>query len=157
MGGEALAVHREAGWWPAHADAYGADVRARVERSQALSADDLDAAAVLRQQLRADVDALLDDVDVLLLPVASCGPSRTASPDEQPDGAGPLRSAVLRGRCWRTCAACRRAPSGRRRRRRAAARRAGRGRPGGRRARARRRRRPVAPAARVTRCKAVTA
>jgi aspartyl-tRNA(Asn)/glutamyl-tRNA(Gln) amidotransferase subunit A len=95
MGGEALAWHRGTGRWPASAQQYGADVRGRLERSQALTPDDLAQAASLREQLRAEVDALFEEVDLLLLPVAGCGPSRTAAPDDRPDGGGPLRSAVL--------------------------------------------------------------
>jgi aspartyl-tRNA(Asn)/glutamyl-tRNA(Gln) amidotransferase subunit A len=95
MGGEALAQHRESGWWPEHAALYGADVRARLERSQALTREQLGAAARQREQLRQAVDQLWEAVDLLLLPVASCGPSRTASPDQRPDSGGPLRSAVL--------------------------------------------------------------
>jgi aspartyl-tRNA(Asn)/glutamyl-tRNA(Gln) amidotransferase subunit A len=95
MGGEALAEHRRSGRWPEHAALYGDDVRSRLERSEWLSVSDLAAAAELRQQLRAHVDALFDRVDLLLLPVVSCGPSRTDAPDVRPDGAGPLRGAVL--------------------------------------------------------------
>ena len=95
MGAEALAVHRARGWWPEHRDRYGADVRARAQRSEALTAEQQDEAARLRAELRRRVDELFRRVDVLLLPVASCGPSRTTSPDERPDGGGPLRSAVL--------------------------------------------------------------
>jgi aspartyl-tRNA(Asn)/glutamyl-tRNA(Gln) amidotransferase subunit A len=49
----------------------------------------------VREELRRRTDDLLAGVDVLLLPVASCAPSRTSAPDERPDGGGPLRSAVL--------------------------------------------------------------
>jgi aspartyl-tRNA(Asn)/glutamyl-tRNA(Gln) amidotransferase subunit A len=95
MGDEALEVHRSRGWWPEHADLYGADVRGRVERSQALTPEQRAGAAAMREELRRRTDDLLAGVDVLLLPVASCAPSRTSAPDERPDGGGPLRSAVL--------------------------------------------------------------
>jgi aspartyl-tRNA(Asn)/glutamyl-tRNA(Gln) amidotransferase subunit A len=95
MGGEAVAYHRGSGRWPEHAALYGADVRARLERSQALTREQLETAAGLRDALRQEVDRLWTTVDLLLLPVASCGPSRTAAPDERPDDGGPLRSAVL--------------------------------------------------------------
>jgi aspartyl-tRNA(Asn)/glutamyl-tRNA(Gln) amidotransferase subunit A len=95
MGGEALAEHRAAGRWPQHAALYGADVRARLERCEQLSAADLAEAAALRTELRHRTAALFARLDLLLLPVASCGPSRTTSPDDRPDGGGSLRGAVL--------------------------------------------------------------
>ena len=95
QGAEGLAVHRERGWWPAHADDYGADVRARLEASERLTEDDVRAAREERARVRAAADALLADVDVLVLPVAACGSSRTQAPDDRPDGRGPLRDAVL--------------------------------------------------------------
>jgi len=95
MGVEALQVHRSRGWWPAHGDAYGTDVRGRLERSAQITSAQRAEAAVLRAELCRRTDALLSDVDLLLLPVASCGPSRTGAPDERPDDAGPLRAAVL--------------------------------------------------------------
>jgi aspartyl-tRNA(Asn)/glutamyl-tRNA(Gln) amidotransferase subunit A len=95
QGPEALAWHRATGRWPEHADAYGQDVRGRLELCEALTAEQVSAAGQDRLQLRADVARLFEDVDVLLLPVASCGPSRTASPEDRPDGRGPLRGAVM--------------------------------------------------------------
>jgi Asp-tRNA(Asn)/Glu-tRNA(Gln) amidotransferase A subunit family amidase len=95
MGAEAAQWHRDTGRWPQHADAYGSDVRARLERSTQLTAEQVADATAARGELRRHLDLLFDDVDVLLLPVASCGPSRTTAPDERPDDAGPLRSAVL--------------------------------------------------------------
>lgn len=95
QGREAVEVHRRAGWWPARSDAYGADVRARVEASEALTDEQAERAGRERAALRAAVDRLFDDVDLLVLPVAACGPSRTEAPDERPDGAGLLRDAVL--------------------------------------------------------------
>jgi Asp-tRNA(Asn)/Glu-tRNA(Gln) amidotransferase A subunit family amidase len=93
MGSEALAVHRARGWWPARADHYGDDVRARLEAAAALTAGQVAAAQEERRRLRGLLDAL--PVDVLVLPVAACGPSRTVAPDDRPDGAGLLRDAVL--------------------------------------------------------------
>jgi Asp-tRNA(Asn)/Glu-tRNA(Gln) amidotransferase A subunit family amidase len=95
QGAEALAWHRATGRWPRSADDYGQDVRSRLERCEQLTAAQVEAAARDRVRLRTDVDRLFEEVDLLLLPVASCGPSRTASPDDRPDGSGPLRSAVL--------------------------------------------------------------
>ena len=95
QGAEAVAVHRDAGWWPDGAERYGADVRYRVEASERMEPAVVAAAAGERADLRAAVTALLDDVDVLVLPVATSGPSRTEAPDDRPGGAGPLRDAVL--------------------------------------------------------------
>lgn len=95
MGSEALAEHRAAGRWPAHADLYGADVRGRLERCEQMTAADVAEAGAARTALRQAVDELFSSVDLLLLPVASCGPSLTETPDDRPDGNGPLRSAVL--------------------------------------------------------------
>jgi aspartyl-tRNA(Asn)/glutamyl-tRNA(Gln) amidotransferase subunit A len=95
QGAEALAVHRAAGWWPQRRDDYGADVRERVLASERLTEEQVSDARREREVLRAAAASLLDDLDVLVLPVAACGPSRTASPDDQPDGGEPLRGAVL--------------------------------------------------------------
>ena len=95
QGSEAVAWHRATGRWPQHADAYGADVRNRLERSAQLTEADVERARRDREQLRADTARLFEDVDLLLLPVAACGPSRTDAPDDRPDDGAPLRSAVL--------------------------------------------------------------
>jgi aspartyl-tRNA(Asn)/glutamyl-tRNA(Gln) amidotransferase subunit A len=95
QGAEALAWHRATGRWPARADAYGADVRGRLELSVQRTDDDVARARAAREDLRRQVHALLADVDALLLPVAACGPSRTSAPDDRPDDGAPLRGAVL--------------------------------------------------------------
>jgi Asp-tRNA(Asn)/Glu-tRNA(Gln) amidotransferase A subunit family amidase len=95
QGAEALAVHRASGRWPEHTSAYGADVRFRLERAASASEAEVAEARVLRGDLRDAVDALFEDLDLLVLPVAGCGPSRTDDPDRRPDGDGPLRDAVL--------------------------------------------------------------
>ncbi|MFP5220003.1 MAG: amidase [Actinomycetes bacterium] len=95
QGPEALQVHRRAGWWPAGADRYGEDVRRRIQASERIDAESVAAAQRARDDLRRATAALLDDLDVLVLPVATCGPSWTERPDDRPDGAGLLRDAVL--------------------------------------------------------------
>lgn len=95
QGAEAAAVHAGSGRWPAHRDRYGADVRARLERSLRLAPEEVAAARAQRERLRAQVDALFERVDLLLLPVAACGPSRTDDPDRCPHAPTPLRDAVL--------------------------------------------------------------
>ncbi len=94
---EALAWHRGTGRWPAHADAYGADVRGRLERCEALREDELAEGRSLRGELRRQVAALFEQVDLVLLPVTDAGPPRAVEPDvvRRVDGAGPLRDAVL--------------------------------------------------------------
>ena len=91
--GEALAWHRASGRWPAHADAYGPDVRSFLEAADRADPDRLAAAQSLREQLRARITDLFGDVDVLFLPVAGCGPPTTAAPTRS--ALGPLRDAVL--------------------------------------------------------------
>ena len=95
QGAEAVDVHTARGWWPAHGDEYGADVRARVAWSAGLSAAERAAGARDRTRTVAELDALLAGVDVLLLLVAATGPSTVQRPDARPDGRGPLRAAVL--------------------------------------------------------------
>jgi aspartyl-tRNA(Asn)/glutamyl-tRNA(Gln) amidotransferase subunit A len=78
---EALRWHRETGRWPRYADRYGPDVRARLAASEAMPAAVLDEAQALRSQLRSAMARLFERVDLLLLPVASTGPSMADEPD----------------------------------------------------------------------------
>lgn len=77
---EALTVHRDIlRTWPDRRDDYGADVATRLvlaERSRPPA--DLD---LQRERLRDRYLEALADVDVLVLPVAACGPSTVAAPD----------------------------------------------------------------------------
>lgn len=75
-------------------DAGGVLVCDVAERAEQLTPERLTDAVSARAELRRQAAVLFDDVDVLLLPVAACGPSRTNAPDERPDGGGALRSAV---------------------------------------------------------------
>lgn len=95
QGAEALAWHRATGRWPQHAQAYGDDVRSLLERCEQLSEAQVRDARAARQRLREAFRALFGEVDVLLLPVAGCGPARRSDPASTPDGSGPLRAAVL--------------------------------------------------------------
>ena len=95
QGVEAAAVHRATGRWPAFRASYGADVRARVEWADALTDAEVAAARRERDHLRAAAEHAFAAVDLLVLPVAACGPSRTSAPDDRPDGRGPVRDAVL--------------------------------------------------------------
>ena len=93
--GEALAWHAGTGRWPASRDLYGADVRASLDAAVAGGEEQVAAAAVLRAELRREAAALFEDVDVLLLPVATSGPSTRAQPTLQPGTDRLLRRAVL--------------------------------------------------------------
>lgn len=95
QGAEALAWHRSTGRWPTHAEAYGDDVRALLQRCEGLTPEVVQAAQAEREELRRRLADLFREVDVLLAPVAACGPSTTAEPNSRPGGGGPLREAVL--------------------------------------------------------------
>lgn len=95
QGAEALAWHRSTGRWPQHAAAYGDDVRALLERCEQLTAEQREQALQEREALREAFRVLFTEVDLLLVPVAGCGPSRTADPGTAPGGGGPLRAQVL--------------------------------------------------------------
>ncbi len=91
--GEALAWHRGTGRWPSHAADYGEDVRGRLARCEQVTPEQRLAAAELRAELRRQLAAVFEQVDLLLLPVATTGPSPTATPDLVETG--DLRAAVL--------------------------------------------------------------
>lgn len=95
--GEALEWHRSTGHWPASKDCYGADVRQHLEAAEALPAREAAETAALRTELRHGIDALFDSVDLLLMPVAGCGPSWVDDPNliEIEGQQIPLRDAVL--------------------------------------------------------------
>lgn len=90
---EALAWHRDTGRWPAHAQAYGSDVRGHLERADAAGPERAAGAREMRVALRAAAAELFTEVDVLLLPVAGSGPPTTADPTTTPFG--PVREAVF--------------------------------------------------------------
>lgn len=99
QGREALDWHRATGRWPRYANVYGDDVRARLSACEAMSAEELAAADALRVQLRQAMERVFERVELLMLPVASCGPSTVAAPNSvvrQVVGQhGDLRVAVL--------------------------------------------------------------
>ena len=94
---EALAVHRAMGTWPAQADRYGADVRARFEHAETVTDEEAAAAYALRARLIDEETTRLADLDAVVLPVAPCGPSRIDDPDHVVvDGTRvPLRDVVM--------------------------------------------------------------
>jgi aspartyl-tRNA(Asn)/glutamyl-tRNA(Gln) amidotransferase subunit A len=71
---EALAVHRQAGLWPARREEYGDDVRGRLEGAESVTLDDQVAARIEREHLRVRLDRLFGTVDLLLMPVSPSPP-----------------------------------------------------------------------------------
>jgi aspartyl-tRNA(Asn)/glutamyl-tRNA(Gln) amidotransferase subunit A len=71
---EALHGHVQRGLYPAHADAYGDDVRGRLEAATAVTLSDYLAAAAERQRIRAAFARLFSEADLLLTPVAGGSP-----------------------------------------------------------------------------------
>jgi aspartyl-tRNA(Asn)/glutamyl-tRNA(Gln) amidotransferase subunit A len=65
---EALIVHEDAGWYPARADDYGPETVAAHRFAEKLSAATLLRSSRKLDALKADWEAVLADVDVLLLP-----------------------------------------------------------------------------------------
>jgi aspartyl-tRNA(Asn)/glutamyl-tRNA(Gln) amidotransferase subunit A len=73
---EALFTHRSRGLYPEHADAYGDDVRGRLEAAGGVTLSDYLAAAAERQRIRASFARLFEEADVLLTPVGGGSPCR---------------------------------------------------------------------------------
>ncbi len=123
---EALAWHRSTGRWPRHRELYGSDVRGHLERCEAQTSAQTEQGRRLRERLRAETAALFTTIDLLLLPVAGCGPPTTAEPDtadaRRAPGPGPRRRPAVDGAGQPVRAAGLRGP-GRARRRRSARRR----------------------------------
>jgi aspartyl-tRNA(Asn)/glutamyl-tRNA(Gln) amidotransferase subunit A len=71
---EALFTHVHRGLYPARADAYGADVRGRLEAATGVTISDYLAAAAERQRIRAAFARLFEKADVLLTPVGGGSP-----------------------------------------------------------------------------------
>jgi amidase len=68
--------------------ALGSDVQARLEAAGAIGADRVAQAEDVRERFRAEVDAALEDFDVLVLPTMPCYPLRL---DQAGDAAAALR------------------------------------------------------------------
>lgn len=75
---EALATHRDAGLWPARAGDYTPSVRERLELAEAVGAGEVAEARARLDGLRAHMDAVFAEVDLVRSPVASTGPPRHA-------------------------------------------------------------------------------
>lgn len=81
---EALAAHRESGWYPQRAELYGADLRDAFHQAESIDAASYVAARRRLEVLRAELMRVFDDVDVLLLPAAPFTAPRRAEFDEPP-------------------------------------------------------------------------
>src|SRR5690606_37324802 len=93
---EALPWHTATGRWPDQADAYTTEVRTRLEFCETVTPDQVAEARTTLATLRAKLDRLFIDVDVLLLPASSCAPPRIADVDARgTDAASDPGSQVL--------------------------------------------------------------
>jgi aspartyl-tRNA(Asn)/glutamyl-tRNA(Gln) amidotransferase subunit A len=71
---EALFTHEQRGLFPAQADAYGADVRGRLEAATRVTLSDYLAASAERERIGAAFARLFRDADLLLTPVGAGSP-----------------------------------------------------------------------------------
>jgi aspartyl-tRNA(Asn)/glutamyl-tRNA(Gln) amidotransferase subunit A len=72
---EALRTHTEAGLWPARRAEYGADVLGRLELAENTTLSDYLNGITWRERLRAGLNRLFSQVDLLLTPVTAGVPS----------------------------------------------------------------------------------
>jgi aspartyl-tRNA(Asn)/glutamyl-tRNA(Gln) amidotransferase subunit A len=72
---EALRTHKEAGLWPSRRAEYGADVLGRLEMAKNTSLSDYLEGIRWRERLRAGLNSVFAQVDVLLTPVTAGPPS----------------------------------------------------------------------------------
>lgn len=95
---DAIIAHRDIhGTWPSQAHKYGADVRSRLEYGEVVTPAMRAAAEERLTELKLKWTRALAEVDVVLMPVSSSGPSRIVDPDWVTiDGERvPLRDAVI--------------------------------------------------------------
>jgi Asp-tRNA(Asn)/Glu-tRNA(Gln) amidotransferase A subunit family amidase len=95
---EALDVHRnKLNTWPAEADRYGADVRARLQASEAVTDEQITEARCRCDAYADKWNNALENVDAVVLPASGSGPSKNIDPDNvMIDGQTmPLRDAVM--------------------------------------------------------------
>ena len=91
---EALAVHQARGLFPARAAEYGADVRERLEQSLSVTPAAVQAAKQARAALRARLQAVFADVDILLTP-ADAMPAPAVAGLDDPGAAAGFRARTL--------------------------------------------------------------
>ena len=89
--GEALYVHsRLLKTWPSRRDAYGEDVRTRLEAAELVSRADFVASVLEARAARGEYLAAFRDVDLLVSVVGSTGPSSVGDPDSVCIGDRPM-------------------------------------------------------------------
>jgi aspartyl-tRNA(Asn)/glutamyl-tRNA(Gln) amidotransferase subunit A len=71
---EALRTHRDAGFWPARRDEYGADVLGRFDAAEAVGFDDYLDATRARERIRARFNDLFGRVDIVVSPISPADP-----------------------------------------------------------------------------------
>lgn len=81
---EALAAHREAGWYPQRAGLYGSDLLDAFRQAEGVDAASYVAARRRLEVLRSDLMRSFDDVDVLMLPSSPFAAPRRDEFDEPP-------------------------------------------------------------------------
>lgn len=98
---EVLDLHqRELGTWPRFEERYGEDIAERLRlAARVVTPERTEAARRRREEVIAEVDLLLGgfDVDAVVLPAATCGPSTLRDPDHVVVGGRrlPLRDVVM--------------------------------------------------------------
>jgi aspartyl-tRNA(Asn)/glutamyl-tRNA(Gln) amidotransferase subunit A len=75
---ESLATHRAAGLWPDRAAEYTPGVRERCELAETIGAAEVADARAELDRMRAHMDAVFAEVDIVRSPIASTGPPRLA-------------------------------------------------------------------------------
>jgi aspartyl-tRNA(Asn)/glutamyl-tRNA(Gln) amidotransferase subunit A len=76
----AEAAFSHAGLFPARADEYGADVRARLQRAVTVTLHDYLAAAATRTQIVSAFARAFETADLILTPIAACAPATILDP-----------------------------------------------------------------------------
>lgn len=94
---EALQYHESQGYFPAHAEDYGEDVRKRLEMGSAVRAVDYLKAQESREQVRADFRAAFECVDAIVAPAAPIAAPRIGENAVKLGGAAQsVRGALVR-------------------------------------------------------------
>jgi aspartyl-tRNA(Asn)/glutamyl-tRNA(Gln) amidotransferase subunit A len=94
---EATRVHQKAGWFPAHAAEYGADVIKRLEMGKDIRATDYLAALDIRNRVRTDFDSALTRMDAILAPTVPMAAPLIGQDSMHIDSAEePVRGALIR-------------------------------------------------------------
>lgn len=86
---EALATHRELGLWPARGDEYTPAVRERLTIAEAVTDAERVWARAELESMRAHMDAVFAEFDLVRSPVASAGPPRAGDGVDPRDLAAP--------------------------------------------------------------------